>query len=245
MDATNGSAIRDSNSAGQRSAVKSGSALRSLPPDCQRILIVGAGGFGREMLQWARDAWPDQADRLAGFLSNDPGKLEGFGCTLPILASPDAFAPTTGDYMVLAIGIPGVRRMVAEDLLARGGRFLTLIHPTAVIADSAVIEAGAVICPYVIVSDAARVGRGTLLNYHASMAHDSVSGDFAVLSPYATLGGGAHAQEESFLGLHATLGPGTSLGARAKIAAQSVLLHDAPAESLAFGVPAKIMTGMR
>jgi sugar O-acyltransferase (sialic acid O-acetyltransferase NeuD family) len=217
----------------------------SPPGDCERIIIVGAGGFGREVLQWARDAWPEHAHKIAGFLSADPRRLDGTSCALPILADPAAFTPEQGDYLLLAIGIPGVRRKVTEDLLGRGGRFLTLIHPTAIVAKSARIDAGAVICPYAIVSDSAHVGPFTLLNYHASMAHDSVTGDYIVLSPYACLGGGATAGADCFLGIHATLGPGASLGARAKIAAQSVLLHDAPAETLAFGVPAKIMAGVR
>jgi sugar O-acyltransferase (sialic acid O-acetyltransferase NeuD family) len=215
------------------------------PNDCERIIIVGAGGFGREVLQWARHAWPDNASKIAGFLSADPDKLDGHAPTLPILGSPADFQPQPSDGLVLAIGIPGVRRRVAEDLLDRGGKFLTIIHLTAVVAESARIDPGTVICPYAVVSDSAHLGRFTLLNYHASMAHDSVSGDFAVLSPYACLGGNATAGDDSFLGLHATLGPGASLGPRAKIAAQSALLHNAPADALAFGVPARITAGVR
>ena len=215
-----------------------------LPHDCERLIIVGAGGFGREVLQWARASWPAHQEKIAGFLSDDPRRLDATSCRLPILADPAAFAPREGDYLLLAIGIPGVRRHVAEDLLARGGKFLTMIHPTAIIGESARIDPGTVICPYAIVSDSAQAGRFTLLNYHSSMAHDSITGDFAVLSPYATLGGGATAADDSFLGLHAALGPGVSLGARAKLAAQSALLHDAPADALAFGVPARIMAGV-
>jgi sugar O-acyltransferase (sialic acid O-acetyltransferase NeuD family) len=215
------------------------------PSDCERIVIVGAGGFGREVLQWARHAWPSDAHRIAGFLSADPDKLDGHAPTLAILGSPADFQPQPSDGLLLAIGIPGVRRLVAEDLLGRGGKFLTMIHPTAIIAESARIDPGAVICPYAIVSDSAQAGRFTLLNYHSSMAHDAVTGEYAVLSPYAALGGGATAGSDSFLGLHATLGPGASLGPRAKIAAQSALLHHAPADALAFGVPARITAGVR
>ena len=50
-----------------------GSANR--PPVVSRIFIVGAGGFGREVLQWARDAWPDHAALIAGFLSAESGSI--------------------------------------------------------------------------------------------------------------------------------------------------------------------------
>jgi sugar O-acyltransferase (sialic acid O-acetyltransferase NeuD family) len=210
------------------------------PAECTRILIVGAGGFGREVLQWARHAWPEHAQKIAGFLSADPTKLDGHATNLPILGSPEDFEPQPTDGLLLAIGIPRARRQVAEQLEARGGRFLTLIHPTAIVADTAEIGPGTVICPYAIVSDAVRLGRFVLLNYHASLGHDAQAGDFAVLSPYATLGGAAKVEAEVFLGLHASVGPGRTMQAAASVAANSSALQDVPAESLVYGVPGRV-----
>jgi sugar O-acyltransferase (sialic acid O-acetyltransferase NeuD family) len=205
-----------------------------------RILIVGAGGFGREVLHWARAAWPEHAATISGFLSADPDRLSAHDCPLPIIADPATFEPRPGDGLLLAIGIPGVRRAVAESLIDRGAEFLTLIHPTAIIAPTASIGQGAIVCPHAIVSDAARLGRFALLNYHASLAHDASAGDFAVLSPYATLAGGATVSDDTFLGLHASIGPGVSIGPRSKVAANSCALSDAPADTLVHGVPGRI-----
>lgn len=202
----------------------------------RRILIVGAGGFGREVLLWACEAWPDHAAKIAGFISADPA----LPVPLPILGDPATFVPAPGDGLLLAIGIPRVRRRVAEALLARDARFLTLVHPTAIVAPSATIGPGSILCPYSISSDAARLGRFTLMNYHSSLGHDASTGDFAVLSPYATLGGGASIADDVFLGLHASVGPGKSIGPRSKVSANSAALTDAPADSLVFGVPGRV-----
>ena len=210
------------------------------PDACERIIIVGAGGFGREVLQWARHAWPEHTGRIAGFLSEDPHALDGHAATLPILGSPADFELRLGDGLVLAIGIRGVRREVAERLAARGARFLTMIHPTAIVADTAVIGAGTVICPYAVVSDAVRLGRFVLVNYHASLGHDASAGDFAVLSPYATLGGGACVASDVFLGLHATVGPAKRLGAGSVVSSNSVALVDVPEGCLVYGVPGRV-----
>jgi sugar O-acyltransferase (sialic acid O-acetyltransferase NeuD family) len=209
-------------------------------PTPQRILIVGAGGFGREVLHWARAAWPDAGSLIAGFLSADRDILAGRPDALPILGDPATFTPQPGDAFLLAIGIPGVRRRVAESLSARGAEFLTLVHPTAIIAPTAALGPGTVVCPHAIVSDAAQVGRCVLVNYHASLAHDSVAGDFAVLSPYATLAGGACIGADVFLGLHASVGPGVTVGHCSKVAANSCALADVPPESLVHGVPGRI-----
>lgn len=212
-----------------------------LPPsDCRRILIVGAGGFGREVLQWIRHAWPAHAERIGGFLSADPGVLDGRVHSPAIVGHPESFMPASDDGLVLAIGIPGTRRKVAERLEAHGARFLTLVHPLAVVAETAVIGTGTVICPGAIVSDSVRVGRFALLNYHSSLGHDAVAGDFAVLSPYATLGGGAEIDDDVFLGLHASVGPGKRVGPRSRVSANSAVLADAGPDSLVFGVPGRV-----
>jgi sugar O-acyltransferase (sialic acid O-acetyltransferase NeuD family) len=206
----------------------------------RRILIVGAGGFGREVLLWARDAWPSQSALIAGFLSADPERLNGQAAPLPILSDPATFEPQPGDALLLAIGIPEARRRVAESLLSKGAEFLTLIHPTAIVAPSATIGTGSILCPFSIVSDSAKVGRFALLNYHASLGHDASVGDYAVLSPYATLGGAAHIGNDVFMGMHASVGPGKHVGARSKVSANSCALSDTAQDSLIYGVPGRI-----
>jgi len=209
-------------------------------PSVARILVVGAGGFGREVVQWVRDAWPAYGARLAGFLSADHQTAVSGGCPLPVIADPLEFEPRPDDGLLLAIGIPETRRRVAESLEGRGGVFLTLIHPAAIVASTASIGCGSILCPYSIVSDAARVGRHVLLNYHSSLGHDASAGDFAVLSPYAALGGNAHIDEDVFLGMHASVGPGKRVGARSKVSANSFALANAPPDSIIFGVPGRI-----
>ena len=131
-------------------------------------------------------------------------------------------------------------RRVAEGLVSRGGRFVTLVHPTAIIAPSATLGAGSIVCPFGIISDAALTGACVLVNYHASLAHGSSAADFAVLSPYSTLAGNARIGVDAFLGLHASVGPGRHLGDRTKVSANSSALTDSPPDSIVFGVPGRI-----
>jgi sugar O-acyltransferase (sialic acid O-acetyltransferase NeuD family) len=210
----------------------------ALPPS--RILIVGAGGFGREAYRWACDAWPEHVDRIAGFLSADADALAGHAGLPPIVSDPAGFTPEPGDGLVLGIGVPGTRRRVAEDLASRGGTFLTLVHPTATVTPSAVLGPGSIICPHAVISDAALLGTCVLVNYHAALAHDCQAGDYAVLSPYATLGGSAVIGADTFLGLHASIAPRITVGDGSKVTANSCCLHSAPANSLIHGVPGRV-----
>jgi len=203
-------------------------------------VIVGAGGFAGEVMHWLRAAWPERSHAVAGFLGlpsagETPARFE-----LPLLGDPEHFDPQPRDRFLLAIGIPETRRRIAERLTARGATFETLVHPTAIVAGTASIGVGSIVCPYAIVSDAARLGRFTILNYHSSVAHDAALGDFCVVSPYATLGGGATLGEDAFLGLHASVAPHRRLGSRSRVSAQSCALHDVPDDTLVYGVPGKV-----
>lgn len=222
---------------------------RCLPPtDCTRIIIVGAGGFGREVLQWARDAWPEHAGKIAGLLSADPGVLEGRAIGLPILGSPDDFTPQPGDGLLLGIGRRDVRRRVAEQLESRGGHFLSLIHPSAIVADTADVGRGTILCPYASVTANARLGAFCLLNLYSMVAHDAAVGAFSVLSPYAGVAGEAAVGENVFLAMHAFVGPGVEVGDHAVISGCSCALHRVPAGTLVYGVPGRHtfhMNGMR
>lgn len=211
-----------------------------LPSSIQRVIIVGAGGFGREVLAWARAAWPGDASRVAGFLSADPRVLVGHACGVGIVGDPGTYMPAAGDAFLLAIGIPAVRRRVAESLLDRGAEFLSLVHPTAIVAPTATLGPGAIVCPHAIVSDSARLGRCVLVNYHASLGHDASAGDYCVLSPYASLGGRARAAEDVFLGMHASIGPGRTVGPRSKVSANSCALVDVPSDRIVYGVPGRV-----
>jgi sugar O-acyltransferase (sialic acid O-acetyltransferase NeuD family) len=177
---------------------------------------------------------------VGGFLSDDPRRLDGFTTGVGILSTVQDYRPLEGDYLLLGIGVPYSRRRVADHLMALGARFLTLVHPHAVVATTAVIGAGSIVCPFAVVSDSSRLGRCVLVNYHASLGHDAIAGDYAVLSPYATLGGGARVEDEVFLGLHASVGPAITVGARSKVSANTCVLSNTPIDSIAFGVPGRI-----
>lgn len=203
------------------------------------LVIVGAGGFGRELLEFMRPCFPESEFRVKGFLDQNPNALAGTGVELPILGDPKAYNPEPNDRFLVALGAPLVKRGCVESLLERGATFSSMVHPTAVIASSAELGRGVVIYPYAIVSNVARVGDFVSLNLYASVGHDSTVGDFSSLAPYATLNGGAHVGDEVFMGTHSSLAVTKRIGAKCKISSGAAVMHDVVAESMAFGVPAR------
>jgi sugar O-acyltransferase (sialic acid O-acetyltransferase NeuD family) len=204
------------------------------------LVIVGAGGFGREVLGYAHDAFAGQpAHRVAGFADENPRALHGFDLAVEVLGSVRDVPISEATGFVIAVGDPAVRRELAAVVEARGGRLSTIIHPSAYIGPGARLGDGCVVCPFAFVGAAATIGANSAINTHASVGHDAVVGANSVVSPYSAVNGAAELRDDVFLGTHSTIFPGRSVGSGAKVSAGAVVHRDVPAGALAAGNPAK------
>jgi sugar O-acyltransferase (sialic acid O-acetyltransferase NeuD family) len=206
----------------------------------REIVIVGAGGFGREVLEYARDTFTDPAQfRIKGMLDDRLGDTAGFDLGLDVLGDTSTYPVQESDGFLIAVGNPAHRQLLSRRLAARGARFLTLVHPRAYVARSAQLGAGCIISPFATVGSFARLGEQVVLTFYASVGHDARVGDCAVLSPYAVTNGGSALGECAFLGARATVNPGKRVGANAKVVAGAVIYHDVPDNALARGSAAR------
>lgn len=204
----------------------------------ERLIIVGAGALGREILGLARDCRAKKpAFEIGGFIDPNPNALDGFGVAVPIIGA--ECRPEPGDRFVVAVGDPAIRARLAADVADRGGRLISLIHPLAYMAPSATVGDGAVVAAFCFIAENARVGRNVFLNTYASVGHDADIGENAVFSPYAVVNGDTVVERDAFLGTHAVLAQGCRLGEGARLAAGSVSYRNVPPGYLALGNPAR------
>jgi sugar O-acyltransferase (sialic acid O-acetyltransferase NeuD family) len=199
------------------------------------LIIVGAGGFGRQVQSYAIELGLD----VAGFIDDDLHALDGTETELPVLGTTETIADRSDHEFVVAVGDPTARRRLGRAVTEVGGRVRTLVHPSAMVDRTATLGPGCVICPFAMVGAGARVGQNVLVNAHATAAHDSIVGADCVLAPYAALNGHVSLGDGVFIGTHATLLPGVSVGAFAKISAGAVVHADVEQGSLVAGNPAE------
>jgi sugar O-acyltransferase (sialic acid O-acetyltransferase NeuD family) len=220
--------------------------MRDAGPEEVRIVLVGAGGFGREVLRYVLDAIkPLPQLRVKGFLDDNSEALQPFGCDFPVVGSIDGYSLQPSDRFVMTIGDPATRAKIIQRLEARGARFISIIHPSAYVAPTATLGHGCIVAPFASVGSETNVGNHVVLTWYASLAHDSKARDFAVLSPYSTANGGATLEEGAFLGTHAVVNPMIRVGAWSKVASGSIVYRHVPPHSLAMGNPAKARPLMR
>ena len=203
------------------------------------LIIIGAGGFGRELHAMLWGGFSPDEYNFKGFLADETNEqAEQLG---PLVGSPEDYQPEENDRFLLAIGYMDVRERLTRILSDRGGKFVSFIHQSAFVASTAEIGEGAVIYPFAVVSNAARVADQVHLNYYASVGHDCEVGRCCLLAPYATMNGFSGLEDQVYMSTHSTVVVAKRVGARSKVSANSTVQHDVPADSFVFGVPGKVL----
>lgn len=217
-------------------------ALKNKGKQLLNIIIIGAGGFGREVFNWARASFDPGKYMIKGFLSISASDLDGFDMEVGILGSEDNYLVEVNDRFIFAIGDISKKKLIIDKMKGQGAQFLTMIHPSAIVADTATIGEGVVICPFATVSDRCLVNDFTMMNFYSSCGHDSQIGKYCILSPYATVNGFSILDDEVFMGTHSTVTERKKIGCQTRISANSVAMYDVPPRSFVYGVPGKIAT---
>lgn len=181
-----------------------------------QIVLIGGGGFGRELLQYLRAdiaAGRLPACTLAGVLDDRIDcEVVSQGLGLPYLGRLDDFIAQPDMRALVAVGSVRARVSIASRLAERSVLPFTYVHGSAMVAPDATIGEGTVVCPFSIVNSGARVGPFSAINVFCSIGHGAEVGAHSVLSPYSALNGNARIGARSFLGTRATVFPGVSLG---------------------------------
>jgi sugar O-acyltransferase (sialic acid O-acetyltransferase NeuD family) len=214
----------------------------------QPLVIIGAGGHGREVLDVV-EAVNDVSARydVLGVVADhaDVDLLARRGTTL--LGSPDHLVEgalaelVPADAMVVvAVGDPGTRTTLAGRLEGAGWAVApALVHPSATVGGDVRLGDGAVLAAGARVTTNVTIGRHVQLNVGAVVSHDSVIGDHATLSPGVLVNGSVRVGEGAFLGSGVIVTPGRTIGRWAVVGAGAVVVHDVPEGVTATGVPAR------
>lgn len=203
------------------------------------ILIYGAGGHAKVVFDLLRSNSYSQYN-VIGFV--DPSPSGQVFCGLPIFEKTPANHFQSG-LGVVAIGENFSRGKLVKQLQAiyPEARFLTVVHPSAVIGADVSIGEGTVIMPGAVINTGTRIGSHCIVNTKSSADHDCVLEDFASLAPGVTLGGSCSVGEFSAVSLGANLIHGVSIGGHTVVGAGSLVLENITSLVVAFGTPCRVI----
>ncbi len=210
------------------------------------LIILGAGGHGKVV---AETAIASGIFKKIAFLddrySNKNHPLEKFH-NLEIIgnlsSSIDKDISLSYSHAVVALGNNKLRISWLEKLLKKKYILPTLIHPTAWVSPSAVINSGTVIFAKVVVQANAKIGFGTILNTGSVIEHDVVLESGVHICPSASLAGGVLVGKRSMVGLGSSVIQNIIIGSDVNLGAGSTVIKNLPNKITAIGSPAKILS---
>lgn len=210
------------------------------------VIIIGGGGHAVVVA----DALQAAGVSVLGFTDADSTKHQSRQCGLPVLGG-DAvvLAGYDQDEVLLANGVGGVRgtdarRALQLRLREAGWRFVTVIHPTAIISPHARISDGVQLLAGSIVQASAVIGEGTIVNTAAIVEHDVEVGDYVHVAPRALLCGAVTVGNLSHIGAGAVVRQGIQLGQHTLVGAGAVVVKDFDGGGELVGMPARPAGGI-
>ncbi len=206
----------------------------------KKLLIIGARGWGREVYDIAKACMNAGAGfTMKGFLDDKADALNGFRNYPPIIGPVETYEIKKDDIFICALGDVKYKKQYADIIQAKGGEFISLVHPTAIIGTNAQIGKGCVVGAYANLSSDTTIGDFVTISIRAGMGHDSTIGN------YSHIGGNCCISGFVTIGEFVTMHPGCMMvphrriGDNAIIGTGSVVLSNVKANTTVFGNPAK------
>ncbi len=214
--------------------------MRSADATTGRVLILGAGGHGRVVLDILLSGG---TATVVGFLDNNPSIQNRRVDGLPVLGTiadlPAVVAEHEVTGVVIAIGDNGTRRGLSRQIQQAGIPLVNAIHPSASLAFNASLGRGVVVAAGVVVCANCQIGDAVILNTGCIVDHQTMIGEGSHICPGVRVAGRVKVESGVFVGIGATIVPHVTLGCESIVGAGSVVLEDVPELATVVGVPAK------
>ena len=201
----------------------------------RNLIILGAGGTAFDLLDIAlamnkiEKQW-----NILGFLDDNIQLIGKSVYDLPVLGTISQFAEYNDAYFASSIGDAyrtKLRKIVRDKVVLSNERFASLIHPRAIISESAIIEPGAIIYGNVTLSGKVHVGHDVFLCDNVFLGHETVIGNHCLLSVGSFLASDVHVGDCCYLGVGVNVRHQITIGENCLIGMGTKIVKSIPPNS--------------
>ena len=210
-----------------------------------KIVIIGTGGMGREAL-WILRACDkakkkDKQYDIVGFVTCTQEEHGTEICGIPVLGTEEWLVGKKDIKTICAIGDPRDRINITQMLDKKGISFTSVIHPSVEMSDYVTIGEGCIISAGCILTTQVEIGNHVIVNLNTTVSHDCILEDFVTLAPGVNIAGRVRIGYGTEIGTNCTVIPKVKIGRGAIIGAQSTVIRNIKDNTVAAGVPAKVI----
>ena len=218
---------------------KSSTFVKFYKIDMKHLIIIGAGGMGRTMYDMARESigYGTLYD-IRGFIDDNIAALDNFANYPPLIAPIQGYQPDENEVFICSIG-GSARKKCMEEMISKGGQFLTMIHSTARIGTNVQIGEGSIVGAYTTIGADAKVGKYNLIQSYTVIGHDSIIGNWNRIDTHVTLVGGTIVQDGADIHTSAMISHNVTIENNARVAACSFVIRRVKEGTTVMGNPAK------
>ncbi len=164
--------------------------------------------------------------------------LDGYPNYPPIIGTIKNYQPQTDDVFVSSIG-GAARRPCMEEIIARGGEFLQLVHKMARIYTNAQLGKGNFIGAYTVIGNDAVVGDYNMIQSYTVIGHDARIGSWNRIDTHVTCVGGTIVEDDVNIHTGAVISHNVKVESGAHVGACSFVIKKVKAGTTVMGNPAK------
>ena len=206
----------------------------------KKLYIVGAGGFGREVLwlaqrindvkyEWDIQGFIDDNDLIQNTLIDD----------YSVLGNIEDLKKYTG-YVIVAIGNALVKRKVVERIRKfKNIKFATLIDPSVIMSNRVHIGEGSIVCAGCIITVDILIGKHVILNLDCTIGHDAKIDDYVTVYPSANISGNVSIGKCSEIGTGTKIIQGKNIVENVIVGAGATVVRDIVDIGTYIGSPTK------
>lgn len=211
----------------------------------RRIIVIGAGGQGREVEFVLRNinAVRDQYE-FVGFVVSDLSDPGGTTSRERIVGDLEWLRSNRHrfDALALGVGMPETRRKLSDELEPDFdfSWWPALIDPSAVYdRETCSFAHGAFVAPGVVATVNVRFEPFAMANFGCTLGHETTLKRAAVVMPGASISGGVEIGEDALVGTGARVLQYRKVGRGAQVGAGAVVTKDVEPRLTVVGIPAR------
>ena len=206
----------------------------------KNLIIIGAGGMGRQVCLFAQSCEGFNREYvIKGFLDDNLHAMEGYEGFPPVLGTVGGYQIQSNDVFFNSIGDISAKKKCIKEILDRGGEFITLIHPTAIISEGAKIGRGCMISCRAGIGTETEVGDFCLIQDNAIIGHDVRVGNFCRIDCNVVLIAGVKLDEGVCVHTSSVINHNVHIGENAMVGALSFVIRNVKPGMAVQGNPAK------